>query len=57
MGKFSKIEKLIMFITFALSLIFVFYGQSKVGYFGLALEIIGVIGLIVLLYLYNRKFR
>ncbi len=57
MGRFTR-EKLIgMFIVFIISVIMVFVGQRYTGYIGLATETVGVIGLIFLLYYYNKQYK
>lgn len=46
-----------MIVIFISSVVLVFVGQMHVGYMGLLLEVIGLIGLIVTLYLYNKKYK
>lgn len=57
MKEYSRIQIIFMILIFMISLWLVFYGRSKPGYFGLALEVIGMIGLIAELYLYNKQYR
>lgn len=57
MGRFEKWEIILMTLIFITSITMVIIGQWNVGYSGLLMEIIGVMGLVVDLYLYNRKFR
>ncbi|MDY6062917.1 MAG: hypothetical protein SPI53_03925 [Erysipelotrichaceae bacterium] len=57
MGRFEKWEIILMALIFITSITMVIIGQRNVGYPGLLMEIIGVMGLVVDLYLYNRKFR
>ena len=44
-------------IVFVVSFALVCVGQSQIGYTGLAMELVGLIGLLVLLYLYNKKYK
>lgn len=43
-------------ITFALSVFLIFKGQRIKGYMGLGIMFVGLIGILVLLYLYNKKY-
>jgi len=42
---------------FVLFLTAVFTGQKNTGYFGLSLISVGIVGLIILLYSYNKHYR
>lgn len=53
----SKTKAMIMLIVFFVSIFLVFYGRTKIGYFGLFLQILGIIGLLSELYLYNKQYR
>lgn len=44
-------------LCFVISFGLVCIGQSNVGYTGLVMELIGLVGLLVLLYLYNKKYK
>ena len=44
-------------VLFIVSVVLVFIGQRNVGYAGLATELIGLAGLLLVLSLYNRKFK
>lgn len=44
-------------VLFIISVALVFIGQRNVGYAGLTAELIGLAGLLVVLFLYNRKFK
>lgn len=57
MGRFTKEKLLMMLVVFVISLVLVFVGQRNVGYIGLAIETVGVIGLIFLLYYYNKQYK
>ena len=50
-------KNIIAVICFIVSIVLVFMGQANVGYTGLAMELIGLAGLLILLYLYNRKYK
>lgn len=44
----------ILFIVF---MTMVIVGQRHIGYAGLSVQMIGLAGLLILLYLYNKKYR
>ncbi len=44
-------------LGFIISLSLVIIGQKNVSYTGLAMELIGLAGLLILLYIYNRKYK
>ncbi|MFV0379283.1 MAG: DUF6903 family protein [Anaerorhabdus sp.] len=50
-------KTIIAVICFLASVALVVIGQKNIGYDGLFLELIGLTGLIIMLYLYNRKFK
>ncbi|MDO4701066.1 MAG: hypothetical protein Q4A47_00420 [Erysipelotrichaceae bacterium] len=53
----SIIKNVCLAILFIVSLWLVFYGQKKIGYFGLGLQVLGIIGLLINLYIYNRQYK
>lgn len=53
----EKIIGLVLFLCFILSLTLIIVGQKNVSIVGFANEIIGLIGLLVILFIYNRKYR
>ena len=53
----NKLKISMMVIVFVVCMSMVIVGQRHVGYAGLASEFIGLIGLLVLLYFYNRKHK
>lgn len=57
MKDMSRVQILIMIAIFIISIFLVFYGRATTGYVGLFLEIIGIIGLIIELYLYNQQYK
>ena len=50
-------KNIIAIIVFSASIGLVCFGQSQIGYAGLAMELVGLAGLLILLYLYNRKYK
>ena len=52
-----KTQNIIMVIIFFVFFGLLFYGQRHVGYMGLTLELIGLAGLIVILYMYNKRYK
>lgn len=53
----SKSTLIIGIVLFVISVALVFIGQKNIGYTGLGLEIIGLIGILVVLHLYNRQYK
>lgn len=54
----SNIFKTILkFVAFFICVGLVVYGQKTVGIQYLLLQIVGVIGILILIYLYNRKYQ
>ena len=53
----EKIIGLVLVLCFILSLTLIIVGQKNVSIVGFANEIIGLIGLLVILFIYNRKYR
>lgn len=52
-----KTQNIIMIIMFFVSFGLLFYGQRHVGYMGLGLELIGLFGLVLILYMYNKRYK
>ena len=46
-----------MLVVFIVCLVLIIVGQKNIRAMGLAMELIGLIGLLVLLFLYNRKYK
>lgn len=57
MKGYARLRLIFMILVFFVSLWLVFYGRAKPGYTGLALEVLGMIGLIAELYVYNKQYR
>ncbi|WP_297236600.1 hypothetical protein [uncultured Faecalicoccus sp.] len=54
----SNIFKTILkFVAFFICVGLVIYGQKTVGIPYLMIQIVGVIGIMILIYLYNRKYK
>lgn len=53
----EKIISLILILCFILSLSLIIVGQKNISAMGFANEIIGLIGLLVVLFVYNIKYR
>ena len=49
--------KLICVVLFLLFLFLVIFGQKQIGYAGLTMMIVGLSGILFLLFLYNRKHQ
>ena len=55
MGK--VIKNVILLVVFVVCLGLVIIGQRNISLTGLSMELIGLVGLFVLLFLYNRKYK
>lgn len=53
----SKIKPIIMAVVFIVCLSMIIIGQRNVGYEGLAIEFVGLIGLLADLFVYNRDHK
>lgn len=53
----QKIENIILAIIFVVSVFVIFWGQRNIGYLGLAVEFAGLFGLVLVLFMYNRRYR
>lgn len=52
-----KIENLVLAVIFVVSVLVIFWGQRNIGYVGLAVEFAGLIGLVLVLFMYNRRYK
>ena len=50
-------KNILMALICIVSLIAVIMGQKHIGYVGLSVQILGVIGLVSVLGIYNRKYK
>lgn len=48
---------MILLVVFVVCLGLVIIGQRNISLTGLSMELIGLVGLLVLLFLYNRKYK
>ena len=53
----EKIINLVLVICFILSVSLIIVGQKNISIVGFANEMIGLIGLLLVLFVYNRKYR
>lgn len=53
----KKIIGVLVAIVFCICIALVVIGQRNVGLTGLGMELLGLAGLIILLWLYNRQFK
>lgn len=55
--KFIKYLRILLGICFfALCIYLIIIGQRMIGYFGLGLMILGLVGLLLMLYSYNQRY-
>ncbi|NLC28020.1 MAG: hypothetical protein GX780_04520 [Campylobacteraceae bacterium] len=52
----NKIKVIVSMLLLALFITMVIIGQRKISYSSLGLMMLGLIGILVLLYMYNRSF-
>lgn len=53
----SKAKSIVMIVVLVVCLVMIILGQKHVGYPGLATELVGLIGLLVVLYIYNKDHK
>ena len=53
----DRTKNLILIVIFIVSMALIFIGQKNIGYMGLATEIVGLAGLLAVLYVYNRRYK
>lgn len=51
------IIRLLYLLVFVVSIVLIVAGQRRIGPAGLLVMLIGLAGILVLLYLYNKKFQ
>lgn len=51
------IIRLLYILAFIISMAFIISGQRNIGPLGLLVMLIGLAGILILLYLYNRKYQ
>ncbi len=59
MNEFTKkiVTAIVVLIVFVVCVALVVIGQRNIGASGLMTQLVGVAGLVVLLWLYNRQYR
>lgn len=53
----NKVKSAVLIVVFIVCLMMIILGQRNVGYTGLAVEFVGLIGLLVVLFIYNREHK
>ena len=53
----NVVRNLIMIIVFIVCLALIIIGQKNISASGLAMELIGLVGLLTLLFIYNRRYQ
>lgn len=53
----NAVRNLIMIIVFIVCLALIIIGQKNISASGLAMELIGLVGLLTLLFIYNRRYQ
>lgn len=51
------VKVIIKCIVFVVCLALIIMGQKNIGITGLTMELVGLVGLLVLLFLYNKKYQ
>lgn len=52
----EKVSRILKIVVFAVSMFLIIYGQRTVGKLYLSMQLIGLAGLLFLLWNYNRKY-
>ena len=53
----NVVRNLIMIIVFIVCLALIIIGQKNISVSGLAMELIGLVGLLSLLFIYNKRYQ
>ena len=53
----NVVKNIILLVIFVVCIALIIIGQKNIGVTGLVMELIGLAGLLVLLYHYNRKYK
>ncbi|BCA85293.1 hypothetical protein EsVE80_08160 [Enterococcus saigonensis] len=53
----SKAKFWLQSVVFIVCFLFIVYGQKNIGYAGLALQVVGLVGLLGLLWRYNKNYQ
>lgn len=52
-----SVQNILLAVVFVFSIVIIFICQKNIGYMGLLIEIIGLVGLIGVLFMYNRRYK
>lgn len=52
-----RVKTIVMAVVFVVCLLMIILGQRNVGYQGLFVELIGLVGLLAVLFAYNRDHK
>ena len=50
-------QSILMATLFVVSLAMVIIGQREVGYVNLGIQVVGLIGILLVIHLYNKRFK
>lgn len=53
----GKTKVIVMIVVFIVSMTLILIGQKNIGYPGLAMELVGLAGLIAVIYTYNKGYK
>ena len=53
----NTVKNIILAIVFIISVVLIFVGQKNIGYTGLFTELIGLIGIIGVIFTYNKRYK
>lgn len=53
----NKVKSIIMIIVFVVSLALIIIGQRNISAQGLIMELVGLVGLLTLLFVYNHQYK
>ncbi len=51
------VQNILLLLLFVASVVLVVVGQKNIGYAGLSAELIGLAGVISVLYIYNKRYK
>ncbi|MCI5722878.1 MAG: hypothetical protein MR283_02570 [Erysipelotrichaceae bacterium] len=50
-------ESILMIVVFIISVLLVIIGQRNVGYINLCMQVIGLVGILFVIGLYNKRYK
>ena len=53
----AKTKIILLSLVFIVSVILIWYGQKTTGYGYLGLEVIGLVGILFVVYCYNKQYK